>query len=113
MSIFRIKTKRASAEKISFSLSFGYGFPPYSGVRVRIPYPYRTPYLSTGTEGVRYTGKSIFLGTEMVRSTEIILKMKYGTGTGKIGGKIMVRSTVRIRVVFEKQSTGKERPRNI
>ena len=89
------------------------GFEPYSGVRVRIPYTYRTPYLSTGTEGVRYTGKSIFLGTEMVRSTEIILKMKYGTGTGKIGGKIMVRSTVRIRVVFEKQSTGKEQPQNI
>ena len=62
-------------------------FGSYSGVRVRIPYTFRTPYLSTGTEGVRYTGKKLILGTEMVRSTEIILKMKYGYGYGKNSGK--------------------------
>ena len=73
---------------------------------LRIPHQYRTPYLSTGTEGVRYTGKNWFLGTEMVRNTGNIWKLSTGTGTGKIGGKITVRSTVRCTDRFWKAKYG-------
>ena len=73
---------------------------------LRIPHQYRTPYLSTGTEGVRYTGKNWFLGTEMVRNTGNIWKLSTGTDTGKIGGKITVRSTVRCTDRFWKAKYG-------
>ena len=56
---------------------------PYPEVRVRIPYTYRTPYQSIGTEGLRYTGKNLILVAEMVRSTGCFFKIEYGYGYGK------------------------------
>ena len=47
---------------------------------------------------------------EKVSGTEMFLKMKYGTGTGNFRGQIMVRNTLRVRVFFEKPSTGAEKP---
>ena len=64
---------------------------PYAGLQLRIPYTYRTPNISTGTKGVSCTGKKLILGAEMVPSTGINLKMKYGYRYGKKKrGEIMV-----------------------